>query len=89
MRLELKLAIFGIVLLLPKTYLYLSTSDVRPVTQAAFRAIDDREGRVAHWDSSSTTCLPVFVHSKQVRAAKVGQDGSDTMAVHAMAARGS
>ncbi|PDT75009.1 hypothetical protein [Bradyrhizobium sp. C9] len=90
MRLELKLAIFAITLLLPKTHLYLSTNDAIPVAQTASseRSIPERD-TVAHWDLSSTACRPVFLHSKQVRTAKLGQDDSDIVVVHAMAASGS
>lgn len=83
MRLELKLAAFGIIVLLPKTEAYLSNaqqSETQTTSELAMLA------PVAHWHVSSTSDPTFFAEGKQgsTCAAKPRQDTSDTAAFHAM-----
>ncbi len=85
MRLGLKLVAFGIILLLPKTNLYLSNAYFSEAKTAPEHAMS---APIAHWDANSTSCLTVSAEDKQAKsstcAAKSGHDGSNTLAVHAM-----
>lgn len=86
MQLSLKLAALGIILLLPKTELYLSNSDRSEAQAPVERAVS---GSVAHLNVNSTSCPRVSVEGKQagecsISAAKHGQEPGDTAAIHAM-----
>jgi hypothetical protein len=85
MRLGLKLVAFGIILLLPKTNLYLSDAYLSEAKTAPEQTMS---GPVAHWDAKSTSYLKVSTEGKQAKsstcAAKPGHDASDFLAVHAM-----
>jgi hypothetical protein len=81
MRLGLKLAAFGVILLLPKTHLYLSNPDLSEAETASERPIS---GPVALSDANSTSgCLTVSADGKQAKSFMY-VDGSDTVAIHAM-----
>ena len=84
MRLGLKLAAFGTILLLAKIHLYLSNAYLPEAHTASERPIS---GPV-YWDVSSTGYLTVSAEGKQAKssasAAKPGHDGGDTVAVQAM-----
>ena len=85
MRLGLKLAAFGIILLLPKTHLYLSDAYLSEAQTAPERTIS---GPVAHRDINSTNYLTASAGGKQAKstacAAKPGHDDGGSVAVHAM-----
>ena len=85
MRLGLKLVAFGIILLLPKTSLYLSNVSFSEAKTAPEHTMS---GPVAHWDANSTSYLTVSAEGKQAKsstfAAKPGHDANDSLAVHAM-----
>jgi hypothetical protein len=87
MRLVLKLAALGIMILMPKTHLYLSNADPSKTQIAAYeRPIPDQ---AAHRDDLNSRGYVVpTAEGKQPKisscSAKPGLDGNDTMAVHAM-----
>jgi hypothetical protein len=81
MRLGLKLIAFGIILLLPKTHLYLSHAHLSEAQTASERQIS---GPVAHWDVNSAGYLRVSAAKTSNCSAKPGHDGSDTVAIHVM-----
>jgi len=84
MRLGLQLAAFGIILLLPKTHLFLSNTDFVPAAQTvperSMSAPQDRRG------PNATDCLTDPADGKRAKdsacVAKLGRDG--TLAVHTM-----
>ena len=80
MRLGLKLIALGIVLLLPKTHLYLSEAHLSEAQTAPERQMLSPE---AHWDVNSACCFTVSAAKTSQCAAKPGHDGSDTVAIHA------
>jgi hypothetical protein len=84
MRQALKLAAFGIILLLSKTEAYLSNTDPSETQSAPERAISRS---VTHWNVNSMSDPTIF-EGKQVEsstcAAKLGHDPSDTATIHAM-----
>jgi hypothetical protein len=79
MRLPLKLAAFGIILLLPKTDAYLSKAYLSETQTTSEPAVAQ--------DVNSTKGPTVFAEGKQAEsstcAAKPGHDTSDTAAIHA------
>ena len=83
MRLGLKLVAFGIILLLPKTNLYLSNAYLSEAKTAPEHTMS---GPVAN--AKSTSYLKVSAEGKQAKssacAAKPGHDANDFLAVHAM-----
>lgn len=81
MRLGLKLIALGIILLLPKTHLYLSEAHLSDPQTASERRISSP---AAHWDVNSAGHLTVSAAQTSSCAAKPGHDGSDTVAIHAM-----
>ncbi|MBR0971243.1 MULTISPECIES: hypothetical protein [Bradyrhizobium] len=81
MRLGLKLIALGIILLLPKTHLYLSEAHLPEAQTASERQM---LSPAAHWDVSSAGCFTVSAAKTSKCAAKPGHDGSDTVAIHAM-----
>jgi hypothetical protein len=86
MRLGIKLAAFGIILLLTKTNLYLSNAYFSEAKTAPEHTMS---GSVAHWDVNSTSYLMVSAEDKQAKsstcAAKPGHDANDdSLAVRAM-----
>ena len=86
MQLSLKLAALGIILLLPKTEIYLSNPH-RPEAQPAVeRAM---VGSVTHLNVNSTSYREVSAEGKQsvqcsTSAGKLRHEPGDTAAVHAM-----
>ncbi|WP_194478037.1 hypothetical protein [Bradyrhizobium sp. CCBAU 53338] len=81
MRLPLKLMALGIILLLPKTHLYLSEAHLSEAQTASERQMLTP---VAHWDANSASHFTVSAAKTSECAAKPGHDGSDTVAIHAM-----
>lgn len=82
MRLGLKLVAFGIILLLPKTNLYLANAYFSEAKTAPEHTMS---GSVAH--ANSTSYLMVSAEGKQAKsstcAAKPGHDANDSLTVHA------
>jgi len=81
MPLGFKLIAFGIILLLPKTYLYLSGAPPLEAQSASERQISTL---VVHWDVSSTGHLTVSAAKIFKCGESPEHDGSDTVAIHAM-----
>ncbi|WP_271527181.1 hypothetical protein [Bradyrhizobium sp. CCBAU 25338] len=81
MRLGLKLIALGIILLLPKTHLYLSEAHLSEEQIASERQI---LSPVAHWDVNSAGYFTVSAARTSKCASKLGHDGRDTVAIHAM-----
>lgn len=81
MRLGLKLIALGIILLLPKTHLYLSEAHLSEAQSASERQMLSPE---AHWDVNSASYFTVSAAKTSTCPAKPGHDGSDTVAIHAM-----
>ncbi len=81
MRLALKLIALGIILLLPKTHLYLSEVQLSEGQAASERQISSPASR---WDANSLRHLAVSAAKTSECAANPGHDGSDTVAIHAM-----
>ncbi len=81
MRLGLKLIALGIILLLPKTHLYLSEAHLSEAQTASERQVSSP---VAHWDVNSAGNLTVSAAKTSKCAAEPGRDGRDAVAIHAM-----
>ena len=87
MQLSLKLAALGVILLLPKTEVYLSNPHRSEAQAAAEPAMS---GSVAHLNINSTSYPGISAEGKQAGecstpAAKPGHHPGDTAAIHAMA----
>jgi hypothetical protein len=85
MRLGLKLAAFGIIVLLPKTHLYLSNAYLSKAQTTAERTMT---GPVARRDINSMSYLTVSAGGEQAKratcAAKPGHDASNSVVLYAM-----
>lgn len=81
MRLGLKLIALGIILLLPKTHLHLSEAHLSEAQIVSERQI---LSPAAHWDVNSAGNCAVSAAKTSRCASKLGHDGRDTVAIHAM-----
>jgi hypothetical protein len=81
MRLGFKLIAFGIILLLPKTHLYLSDAPLLEAQSASERQISTP---VAHWVVNSGGYPTVSAAKISTCGENPGHDGSNTVAIHAM-----
>ncbi|RTM07480.1 MAG: hypothetical protein EKK33_30930 [Bradyrhizobiaceae bacterium] len=77
MRLGFKLIALGIILLLPKTHLYLSEADLSEAQVASERQI------LSPAANAAGHCTVSAAKTSKC-ASKLGHDGSDTVAIHAM-----
>ena len=83
MRLVLKLAALGVIVLMPKTHLYLSSADLSKTQTAYERPVSDP---AAHRDDlNSRGYVALTAEGKQPKISSCSaKPGLDTMAVHAI-----
>ncbi|MBN9041314.1 MAG: hypothetical protein J0H38_08485 [Rhizobiales bacterium] len=81
MRLGLKLIALGIIVLLPKTHLYLSDAHLSEAQTASKRQIFAPTG---HWDIKSASYFTVPAAETSKCESKPVHEGSDTFAIHAV-----